>query len=231
MNSVIRRIQARELSVLLSAIICCSVAETTRASILLVHDSSILGNGTTPQDGFNITRDTATGLDWLDLTLSTNRSFAAVTAQLGTGGNYQGFRVATDMEIGQLFLDVGAPSTNGSGVSFNTAAEFLVSAVGTTGVNSSGPFGYGFRNPNTAPAAHRAVSQYADYNPQPFVSVNAGYVSDVALAQYGTWLVRNTPAGGAVPEATPLVIWSVLTLCAAVTFGVRPRFGSVARAD
>ena len=35
------------------------------ANILLAHDSSIVGNGTLAQDGYNLTRDTDTGLEWL----------------------------------------------------------------------------------------------------------------------------------------------------------------------
>ncbi len=38
----------------------------------------------------NITRDTGTGLDWLNVTESRNLSYNQVTAQMGIGGAYEG---------------------------------------------------------------------------------------------------------------------------------------------
>jgi hypothetical protein len=180
-------------------------AGTTSTSIIRVQDGSIIGNGTSPQDGFNITRDKSTGLDWLDLTLSTNRSFSDVVAQLGDGEDYQGFRVATDVEIGGLFLSAGAPSINGSGVSYNAAAELLINAVGTTQVFGAGPAGSGFRNPNVAPTGYRSISAYTDFNPpfaNPGIFVAAGWDLDTASPNYGTWLVRNTSDVTPAPSGT-----------------------------
>lgn len=50
-------------------------------------------------DGFNITRDTSTGLDWLDVDVSVGISFTDVSAQFGAGQLFEGFRYATKLEL------------------------------------------------------------------------------------------------------------------------------------
>jgi len=46
--------------------------------------------------------DTLSGLDWLDVTQSVNRSFNDVSAQFGTDGDYEGYRYATGLEYNGL---------------------------------------------------------------------------------------------------------------------------------
>jgi hypothetical protein len=47
------------------------------------------------------------GLDWLDLTLSVNRSFDNVSGEFGSGGDFEGFRYATSDEVLALWADFG----------------------------------------------------------------------------------------------------------------------------
>lgn len=58
-----------------------------------------------------ITRDTASGLEWLDLTQTVDLSYDSVTGLLGTGAMFSGFRYASNAEVVQLFqsfnLDIG----------------------------------------------------------------------------------------------------------------------------
>ena len=49
------------------------------------------------------TTDTDTGLDWLDLDLTLGMSFNQVNAELGTGGLFEGWQVAT-LDQAQTFL-------------------------------------------------------------------------------------------------------------------------------
>jgi hypothetical protein len=56
-----------------------------------------------------ITRDTTSGLDWLDLTQTGNRSYNDVSSQLGAGGQFAGFRYATQAEVTALFSQFGLP--------------------------------------------------------------------------------------------------------------------------
>jgi hypothetical protein len=54
-----------------------------------------------------ITRDPNTGLGWLDLSQTTNRSYNEVSPQFGIGGIFYGFRYATGEEVSTLFMDAG----------------------------------------------------------------------------------------------------------------------------
>jgi len=58
----------------------------------------------------SITRDTVTGLDWLDVTASLGRSFHDVNNEFGPGGDFEGWRYAIESELVTLFLtSVGVP--------------------------------------------------------------------------------------------------------------------------
>jgi hypothetical protein len=59
-----------------------------------------------------ITRDTDTGLDWLDVTQTSGLSYDQVTVQLGVGGDYEGFRYATLAELDQLITNFGYTAIN-----------------------------------------------------------------------------------------------------------------------
>jgi len=65
----------------------------------------------------NITRDTGTGLDWLDVTMTTGLTINEVFAQMGSGGTYEGWRYATVTELDQLVTNFGfipnTPCTSG----------------------------------------------------------------------------------------------------------------------
>jgi len=51
-----------------------------------------------------ITRDTTSGLEWLDLTESRDLSFNYVSSQLGAGGEFEGWHYATAGEV-DTFID------------------------------------------------------------------------------------------------------------------------------
>lgn len=76
------------------------LASAPFADAELVSMDSDYGPGT-------ITHDTETGIDWLDLTLTTNRSVVDITAQLGPGGEFEGFRYATSADITTLWTHAG----------------------------------------------------------------------------------------------------------------------------
>jgi hypothetical protein len=74
------------------------VSGTARAA--LVSEASSFGPGT-------ITFDTQTGLRWLDLTESNGLSHAEVLQQLGLGGTFEGYRLATRAEVSDFFAHAG----------------------------------------------------------------------------------------------------------------------------
>ncbi|WP_101756942.1 VPLPA-CTERM sorting domain-containing protein [Oceanicoccus sp. KOV_DT_Chl] len=60
----------------------------------------------------NITRDTASGLDWLDLTATAGLSYTDVLLQMDVGGDYEGWRYASAAEFDQLVVSFGYARIN-----------------------------------------------------------------------------------------------------------------------
>ena len=58
-----------------------------------------------------ITQDTVTGLEWLDLTATTSRSYNDISAKFGAGQEFDGWRYATRSEISGFFDAFGGDST------------------------------------------------------------------------------------------------------------------------
>lgn len=80
--------------------------------------------------------DSATGLDWLDVTTTVNRSFNDVSNQFGTGGDFQGWRYATGSEFNTLLFNwTGIPAV-ASGRTFTSgttpSVDGLVIMLGST---------------------------------------------------------------------------------------------------
>ena len=86
---------------LLGAVCACLVVVSFNASATLV---SI--DWKDPGDAL-ITRDTNTKLDWLDLTETNDMSRDFVLTQLGSGGQFEGFRYATTAEVLALWSNFG----------------------------------------------------------------------------------------------------------------------------
>ncbi len=57
--------------------------------------------------------DLSTAKLWLDVTETIGRSYNDIKGKLGTGGEFAGWRVATEPEIRQLFVNFGLPLTDG----------------------------------------------------------------------------------------------------------------------
>lgn len=69
------------------------LASATTALILSTSvNAALIDNG-------NITTDTETGLDWLDITESTNLSYNYVSSQFGVGGQFEGWRYANTNDM------------------------------------------------------------------------------------------------------------------------------------
>ncbi len=82
-----------------------------------------------------ITRDTVSGLDWLDLTETNNLSYDYVNGQLGVGGQFAGFRYATGIEVVALWDNFGINLSAGqpTGItSMDPNVEVAVSFLGNT---------------------------------------------------------------------------------------------------
>ncbi len=59
--------------------------------------------------GDNLLTVDANGNTWLDWTVTTSRSFNDISSQFGAGGEFEGFRYATEAEMIQLYANAGTP--------------------------------------------------------------------------------------------------------------------------
>jgi len=84
----------------------------------LCANSAIIDNGA-------YTTDTATGLDWLDLTTTSNRTFNDVNGNLGAGGEFEGWRYATYSDITTFLNTFGGVVLNGWHTANNGTFEAL----------------------------------------------------------------------------------------------------------
>jgi len=84
------------------------------------------------------TSDTVSGLDWLDVTISSNQSFNYVSSQFGVGQEYEGWRYATSLEFNDLIGSFGSTPPSGPAryilieVNNYSAADVLVALLGST---------------------------------------------------------------------------------------------------
>lgn len=158
-----------------------------------------------------VTRDTLTGLDWLDVTLTVNQNYD----QVRTGDFYrQGFRHATLAEVSALFLNAGLVddwfdvsftqpnetlaliallgSTYGSNLSANTMGLTGSDFFGNTVTTDNYPIGTRF-------SALLGKAQYLDLRPYGGALLGEAHFtgghpfSDEASPNYGSFLVRATP--------------------------------------
>ncbi len=78
--------------------------------------------------------DTATGLEWLDVTQTVNMSFDQVTAQLGSGGSLEGWRYASGSEFLTLTSDYTGTSLTSLTTKYDlpTLTDGLIALLGST---------------------------------------------------------------------------------------------------
>ena len=84
------------------------------------------------------TYDTQSGLEWLDLSQTRGLSFDEVSAQLGTGGLYAGYRYATTLEAQTLLGEFGLPIVAYTSYASNTWAPNLANFDALLGLNVGG---------------------------------------------------------------------------------------------
>ncbi len=94
-----------------------------------------------------LTFDSGTQLEWLDVTQTLNHSFDNVVSQLGIGGQFAGFHVASTAQVKQLFLDGGWSGAWNTNYVDNTVhfaeASAIVGLLGRTTINYPNKSTYG----------------------------------------------------------------------------------------
>ncbi len=181
------------------------------AGVMSVDDIGGFGVGA-------LTRDTDQMLDFLDVDLSIFRSFDDVSGQFGVGGDFDGFRYATETEWATLinnfggFPEIPVPILTPGIFYDNVPGDPLTglrSMLGETGVGgSAGTFGI-LDGPDLIGGAMFGPSRPGQLG----TTVRTTGRSDQAIkAQQGHWLVRDvpeTPEVGVVPEPTTIALLGI----------------------
>lgn len=182
-----------------------------------------------------VTRDTAQGLDFLDLTFSYDRSEEEVSALLGAGQLYEGFRYATDDEVINLINNYGFSPTavTGQQVDGDTGSDQLSGLLSLVGgvsqfaaTKASGITGTVIPN-----STQLRLTTFMTFDNLPNDRVLAGTISSSAKrSDIASWLVQDSAVNSVVPEPNSMT----LGLIAAVLLGYgarRRRRGAEATAN
>jgi len=166
-----------------------------------------------------VTRDTGSGLFWLDLTETNNMSYDYVKAELGSGGQFSGWRVATGLEVVGMFASFGIDLSNGVPnqlPGLDPAVEIATNYLGNIVIESYPPSQYpygvlgvtsdiisGFQLRMGAVQSIESTNRtyYHSYG-----DPNNSYGSYIAEPHTGTFLVRTSlPPVPGIP--VPAAVW------------------------
>lgn len=173
----------------------------------------------TPGDNL-ITRDTDSGLEWLDLTATSNLSYDYVSARLGIGEEFEGFRYANGAEVATLWTNAGgtAPydgySTANDGLFDILAPLFgdLAYEAGESGVNAVGEGYSRWLTADSQSAGNYWAAMSWDLvtdsdtaNQDFFKLTQQTYHSSASSALFGSALVRESSTVVPLPAAVWLL--------------------------
>ena len=156
-----------------------------------------------PADGL-LTRDSATGLEWLDLTATANRAKTDVLAAGadvdGFGNDWLdlGFVFATKLQISALWSNHGFTVIDGGFAAANSLAlyESFVALLGeTTAQNGTTRITQGYSVGSPGPGGTHAPrlifdSQGDSGNPGTSLETGANFGDSIPTPDFGSWLVR-----------------------------------------
>lgn len=172
------------------------------------------------------TGDTITGLRWLDLTETVNRSYNDISSKLGSGQEFEGWRYATQAEVQTLWEHMGLTLGLESWISV-TSEEFpnfnyAVSLLGDTVSDQHPKYNYGTKGitadgPNEFNRYINGMSGPTVYNQ--FDSTLVNYANGASLCTaictdptVGSWLVKTELTAVPVPAAGWMFISALLAL-------------------
>ncbi|HED33671.1 MAG TPA: hypothetical protein ENJ08_05545, partial [Gammaproteobacteria bacterium] len=162
-----------------------------------LHAALISSDYLTPGDNL-ITRDTVTGLEWLDLTVTQGLSPDSV--QSNPVFSAQGFRYALFDDVSTLFQSAGITPTSGNPVSGQISeVTALINLLGATTVLSDGRLiSEGYLNPFVTPDGplkgdwifKTELNLFSDTLYIAAITRGEPTLQSSAIAQYGSLLVR-----------------------------------------
>lgn len=174
----------KKLSLLAAALVTAAVP-FTGARAAIIDNSSYL-------------TDTATGLDWLDVTTSVNLSYNYVSSQFGAGQQFDGWRYATRTEFNAFLTNYGISSaphdiTNPSSDQL-ALHNSIINSMGATGGGPLDHYFYGILSDANSFQDHLLGYVYASNNTTTHATAyDALCCADPAVGNsfYGSLLVRT----------------------------------------
>ncbi len=209
--------KTKAIFLLLWATLVCFTIDRADAGLIEVTDPA------SPGGVNNVTQDTATGLDWLDLTASGGISYDDITLQFAPSGTYDGWRHATGAEVSGLFTgSAGLTLGNQAGVVDPNATQFvalvgITQSGGATGdVIARGRYnddasGTQSNLAGSAFVAYRPLSTFFPSFTEASILDDQPVINSVVPSGAGHWLVRAT-----VPEPSALALAALALVGCAV---------------
>jgi hypothetical protein len=170
------------------------------------------GDWLTPGDGL-LTIDESTGLKWLDLTATINRSFNDVSTQFGPGGDFEEFRYATNDEVINFFSSAGIVDLSENWNADNYQPALALQAL--IGVPWSAPHTSGGTTGDQSPYAnyheYGAIQSNMFPNSTVFEHSRVGFGraplhDDESTDFFGNWLVKESTPDELIAELVNTVI-------------------------
>ena len=167
-----------------------------------------------------ITRDTTSGLDWLDLTETTYMDYQTVFADQVAGGQFNGWRYATVDEVTTLLLSNfgidlydGNTTTGPLPAGLALATSYLGNTTSVFGSQYTGVSGITSQVHPTNDSYHLVIG--ADYNSDTSTffrridpDLNTYFQNDRNVAaSVGHWLVAATPWEPVSTVPVPAAVW------------------------
>ncbi|MGB3721925.1 MAG: PEP-CTERM sorting domain-containing protein [Pacificimonas sp.] len=198
---------------------CVAVLGQTPVSAAIISVDTGFGADTA-------TRDTDSGLDWLDLTQSFG-ALADIEARLAVGGDLEGWRLATQADVATFWNHAGiAPTSLDGNFTYTTdagqvaATLTLFDLVGGTQFNASLDQAFGYTAESVSDSEQAAAALVRLYNRDLDIFDETGAILGAAFPKtpsvgnaQAAWLIRDAPAVPA-PGALGLLGLGALALAA-----------------
>ena len=154
-----------------------------------------------------------TGLQWLDLDLSTDIPYNSKLTELVSGGLYDGFRYASTSEVESLFVAAGIPDLDSGSPANVVPFQNLITLLGATQSFRGTDEIFGITGTMNTTGAVSAMIDHSFNNGVGFYDVNAvsgpTYGLDYSAGSIGNWLVQTTE----VPILSAFILFSSALAC------------------
>ena len=202
----------------LTAIFFCCCAIVLSASRIASGDFVSLTDVGSPGGAGNVTRDLATGLEWLDWTVSTGATYEEIVSQIADEQPFNGWRHATLSEVETLFEHAGLVTHNwpfrSGDADEGEAGNALMGFLGATASHQTSAMAFNGESP-VLPLSIVTVGTDPVFGLVSLVSADGLFGETEHHPQIGHALVRNAVA---VPEPVP---FRCLTVVSVIAVGIR----------